>query len=146
MSPEDYNLPDSLPLHIPQSICWELESAVRIFLAHQLPIGFIWIFGSYARGDFINDHNINEDGIPTSYESDIDLLIILEKGPKQLDRTRNQLEKRFEARGAHATHIHTFYVTIESLNAHLRKGQFLLLAEALREKERLQALLDQKER
>lgn len=124
MSPDDYCLPDALPAHIPESIRWELEAAVRVFLTSSLPLDFIWIFGSYARGDFINDHNINEDGIPTSYESDLDLMIILKENPKRLDRIKERLRQNFVEHEAIVTHIHSLYITGESLNRHLKKGQF----------------------
>ncbi len=28
-----------------------------------------WLFGSYARGDFINDRRMGEDGVVSEYQS-----------------------------------------------------------------------------
>ena len=61
--------------HLPQQKNHELKRAVvtiRQFVEPQM----ITLFGSYARGDWVED--IDEDTLECCYQSDIDLLVVME--------------------------------------------------------------------
>ncbi len=59
-----HNMIDTLPEHIPLHKQQELRKVLDIILASQvLPIHMVILFGSYARGDFVErDITIGKDG------------------------------------------------------------------------------------
>jgi predicted nucleotidyltransferase len=77
MTATPYELPSDLPEHLPEDTRGELITVMDILLDSPLPIGIVWLYGSYARGDYIRKHNTDEKGITSVYASDIDLLVVL---------------------------------------------------------------------
>lgn len=66
---------DDLPLAIQK----ELELIKSLVLGtFSTKVAMIWLFGSYARGDAINDRRVDEiTGLRSSYHSDLDVLVIV---------------------------------------------------------------------
>lgn len=72
---------------IPEDKQRVLDHAVKTILFEPIvPIHFIILFGSYARGDWVEDW-YEEDGITYSYHSDFDLLVITDACPLKKQHT-----------------------------------------------------------
>ena len=95
-------------------------------------IAMIILFGSYARGDWVSDEYV-EDNITYTYQSDIDLLIILRK--ENYDRRfalkmEDQIEKRLEYSGIENPALYKepwaslIIETIGTVNRQLEEGQY----------------------
>ena len=64
---------------LPEKKQQELAQIVDIILEHSpMPIHFIILFGSYARGDWVEDVYVGDDGVTYSYQSDYDLLVLID--------------------------------------------------------------------
>jgi len=63
---------------LPESIQRDLDIIVgEILIEFETKILMIWLFGSYARGDAVNDRRVDpETGVVSEYYSDIDILAI----------------------------------------------------------------------
>ena len=95
-------------------------------------IAMIILFGSYARGDWVSDEYV-EDNITYTYQSDIDLLIILRKGNNGRDfalKMEDQIEKRLEYSGIENPALYKepwvslVIENIGAVNKNLEKGQY----------------------
>ena len=95
-------------------------------------IALIILFGSYARGDWVSDEYV-EDNITYTYQSDIDLLIILRKenyNRRFALKMEDQIEKRLERSGIESPVSHKepwvslIIETIGAVNRQLEQGQY----------------------
>ncbi len=115
--------------HVPANIQAELTTAVT--LIHQTckkDVAMIWLFGSYARGDFINDRRVDENGAVSEYNSDVDVLVVLrgkESGKK------SNLHKKFigliEDSPELTSTFHVIYETLDNLNKSLNRSEYFYL-------------------
>ncbi|MDD5597103.1 MAG: HEPN domain-containing protein [Victivallaceae bacterium] len=62
--------------HLPEYKKDELRAVTEI-ITEMIDAEFIILFGSYARGDWVEDKYVGDDGILYEYKSDYDLLIIV---------------------------------------------------------------------
>jgi predicted nucleotidyltransferase/HEPN domain-containing protein len=67
--------------HLPVGRRDELRAIVKL-ITGMIDAEFIILFGSYARGDWVEDVYVGEDGTTYEYKSDYDLLIVVEDLPK----------------------------------------------------------------
>lgn len=75
---------------IPVAKQQELQAIVN-HIRQQAPVEMIILFGSYARGDWVEEYE--PDGIHFEYQSDYDLLVIVEaRSPQEQSRLEHQLE------------------------------------------------------
>jgi predicted nucleotidyltransferase len=63
----------------------------------------IWLFGSYARGDYINDRRVDEYGVVSEYNSDVDILVVL-RGKDSFKKSK--MIKKFVGRVEDSPIIH----------------------------------------
>jgi len=63
--------------HLPKHKRDELKLVKEIILDECPTVLMIILFGSYARGDWVEDRHIGEDGILYEYVSDFDILVIV---------------------------------------------------------------------
>ncbi len=69
-------------LALPERKQQEIHQAIDVMLsASPVPVHFIILFGSYARGDWIEDCYVGDDSITYSYQSDYDFLVVIENCP-----------------------------------------------------------------
>ena len=99
----------------------------------------IWLFGSYARGDFINDRRISEDGAITEYQSDVDILVVLDapmhpNRVNQNERLIKKLAKRVDNVALDLNehpdidrNIHLIYETLDRFNDALNHSEYFYL-------------------
>jgi len=90
-------------------------------------ISKIILFGSYARGDWVRDKYL-DGAIIYSYESDLDILIILKKGQStnsQKTNVEEKIEKILEKENIHDNPWVTLITeTIDHVNRQLEKNQY----------------------
>ena len=74
----DINTLTQLPTAIRDDLKWIIQLIAESDPIHDVIM--VWLFGSHARGDFIHARQVNPLGTVTTYDSDIDLLILYQKG------------------------------------------------------------------
>jgi HEPN domain-containing protein len=80
--------------HLPKAKQDEI-AAVRDIICEFMDTEFIILFGSYARGDWVEDVYKGEDGITYEYKSDYDILVIVDDLPKyQYKGHRNRIKRK----------------------------------------------------
>jgi predicted nucleotidyltransferase/HEPN domain-containing protein len=67
--------------HLPVGRRDELRIVVKL-ITGMIDAEFIILFGSYARGNWVEDVYVGEDGTTYEYKSDYDLLVVVEDLPK----------------------------------------------------------------
>lgn len=66
--------------HVPADTQKALLALVAILKEHCKDLEQAWLFGSYARGDFVRDRRVEQDSqLVSEYRSDIDVLVICRK-------------------------------------------------------------------
>jgi predicted nucleotidyltransferase/HEPN domain-containing protein len=69
--------------HLPKHKRDELKTLTGI-ITEMIDAEFVILFGSYARGDWVEDRYIGDDGIVYEYKSDYDILIVA-KNPRKYE-------------------------------------------------------------
>ncbi|MFA6716991.1 MAG: nucleotidyltransferase domain-containing protein, partial [Victivallaceae bacterium] len=67
--------------HLPKHKRQELRAVTGI-ITEMIDAEFIILFGSYARGNWVEDRYVGDDNILYEYQSDYDLLIVVQDLPK----------------------------------------------------------------
>jgi predicted nucleotidyltransferase len=88
----------------------------------------IWLFGSYARGDFINDRRVDEYGVVSEYNSDVDILVVIRgrstaKKTKRVKKMIDQIEDCPDLK----SEFHVIYESQERLNEGLTHSEYFYL-------------------
>ena len=118
-------LEENLPDHLPDDMPLLLEACLQILRESKLSVHLVWLFGSYARGNFIRDCRINERGQKSTYRSDVDLLLIVDgAGPGRIKHQSIRLRKIFQNNPAIKERIHFLCIEAEELNSELCSGNF----------------------
>lgn len=110
--------------HLPKEKQEELEALVRITL-EQFPkwIEMIILFGSYARGDWVEE--VAPDKFHYTYQSDFDILVVVSKKVlAKRHRAWGHLEDRFHRSPSVRTPVTLLYEHIDYVNAQLFEGQY----------------------
>lgn len=109
--------------HLPQHKQAEIRAIVAALIPRYGEVEMIILFGSYARGTFIEDKYV-EKGITYEYKSDYDLLIILSKnGQANADSFIQSVSGRLDELNF-PTPINPIFHGIEFVNHELREGNY----------------------
>lgn len=115
---------DDLPSHIQD----ELGQIVKIIKKATIDAKMVWLFGSFARGEQIDDVNVRPDGIVTEYHSDLDLLLVVKQegtgGGRAKQRHKNEVLRALETRDVVKPRIHAIFVETKRFDEALGEGQF----------------------
>ncbi|MEW6620752.1 MAG: HEPN domain-containing protein [bacterium] len=110
--------------HLPFRKQRELETIVNL-ISHATKVEMIILFGSYARGDFVDSdfRYDKEEGHFTSYESDFDIMVIVkdEKKPEDFKiwgKIENQISRKIP------TPVSLIIEDIEHVNEQLSVGRY----------------------
>ena len=115
--------------HLPEHKQQELNGIVE-FLKEELDLDMLILFGSYARGDWVED--LDEETLYYRYQSDFDLLIITQTHSyAQKIEKHPQLRQRINKRFRH-TPVSLIAEDIAFVNRRLRKSQYFYI-DILRE-------------
>lgn len=110
-------------LHLPQHKQAELKSIITALIPRYAEIEMIILFGSYARGNWVEDKYV-EKGITYEYKSDYDLLIVMSNNGKANSDTLTQsITGKLEELNL-PTPIHPIFHGIEFVNNELREGNY----------------------
>lgn len=90
----------TLPTNIPEQKKQELEDLVKL-INKQVKVEFIILFGSYARGNFVEYDETMENGRKRSYASDFDVLVIVSSEARENNlnmwaKIRNTINRKIE--------------------------------------------------
>jgi uncharacterized protein len=115
--------------HLPEQKQQELQRVIEI-IREEVDLEMLILFGSYARGDWVED--LDPETLQYRYQSDFDLLVITETH-RQADRIEqnNQLSRHL-AKAIHRTPISLIAEDIQFINRRLRKSQYFYI-DILRE-------------
>jgi uncharacterized protein len=109
--------------HLPKHKRDELKLVTEIILDECPTVQMVILFGSYARGDWVEDRYV-EGGITYEYASDFDILVIV-KSNKIVNST--DIWRRVEARARRfpiRTWTNLIVESIETVNNALSRGQY----------------------
>ena len=115
--------------HLPEQKQNELQRVIEI-VREEIDLEMLILFGSYARGDWVED--LDPETLQYRYQSDYDLLVVTET-PRQAGKIEqnNQLAYRL-AKTIHRTPISLIAEDIQFINRRLRKSQYFYI-DILRE-------------
>lgn len=110
--------------HLPEQKQHELQRAVEIIREEVNP-EMIILFGSYARGDWVED--LDPETLQYRYQSDFDLLVIM-KSQREADRVeQNKALSRRLFKTIHRTPVSLIAEAIDFINRRLRKSQYFYI-------------------
>lgn len=109
--------------HLPEHKQAEIKAIVAALIPRYAEVEMIILFGSYARGTFVEDKYV-EKGITYEYKSDYDLLIILSKnGQANADSFIQSVSGKLDELNL-TTPINPIFHGIEFVNHELREGNY----------------------
>jgi predicted nucleotidyltransferase/HEPN domain-containing protein len=109
--------------HLPLEKQKELKKVTQIICQHS-EVGMVILFGSYARGDWVEEYE--EDGIHFKYQSDFDLLVIVSETCKAHEQKKlyGSIFKNIHNSRIIRTPISILVHDINFINCHLKKAQY----------------------
>lgn len=109
--------------NLPEHKVAELKSIVTALIPRFAEIEMIILFGSYARGTWVEDKYM-EKGNTYEYKSDYDLLIILSKnGHANSDTLTQSINAKLNDLKL-ATPVHPIFHGIDFVNTELQEGSY----------------------
>jgi predicted nucleotidyltransferase/HEPN domain-containing protein len=110
--------------HLPPEKRQELKRLKSIILEKAPQTQFIILFGSHARGDWVDDM-YHEDGICYTYQSDFDILVITEdkKSPNK-EEIWSDIEKAYYKHNRLGTPVEIIRHYINDVNKKLRENHY----------------------
>lgn len=113
---------------IPVAVQTELKIVTELICSTIEKVVMVWLFGSYARGEAINDRRIDpETGTISEYMSDVDVLVITQgmrvndlKTEKRWQNLIAEIDKHPKIN----SHIHLIYESLERVNEALSYSEF----------------------
>ena len=117
----------NLLAHFPTKKQEELKEILNFICQHP-EVGLVILFGSYARGDWIEEYE--NDGIHFKYQSDFDLLIIVAETCKASEQKKLEQSIFKAIHDSHTIHtpISILVHDIGFINCHLKKSQYFFSA------------------
>jgi uncharacterized protein len=108
--------------HLPKEKQEELLNIVKIINEMTNP-EMVILFGSHARGDWVNDR-YTEEGITYTYKSDYDLLVIVLEEHKIKPSFEGKIRRKSKREGNVDTPINVIFHEIGFLNKELEEGNY----------------------
>jgi len=110
--------------HLPENKQQELQRAVEI-LRQEIDLDMLILFGSYARGDWVED--LDPDTLQYRYQSDFDLLIITETAQQAGKIESNHQLHQLLMKAIHRTPVSLIAEDIHFVNKRLNKSQYFYI-------------------
>ncbi|MDD5728554.1 MAG: HEPN domain-containing protein [Victivallales bacterium] len=112
--------------HLPERKRDELKK-LREIITEMIDADFVILFGSYARGDWVEDRNIGEDGNVYEYRSDYDILIVV-RNPRKYEYANypQRIERRARHEGVRTDLSMIFHNPAEFKRA-VNKGKYFFV-------------------
>jgi predicted nucleotidyltransferase/HEPN domain-containing protein len=115
--------------HLPEQKQQELQRVIEI-IREEVDLDMLILFGSYARGDWVED--IDPETLQYRYQSDFDLLVVTETSRQAEKIEQNNRLARRLIKTIHRTPISLIAEDIQFMNRRLRKSQYFYI-DILRE-------------
>ncbi len=114
--------------HLPEDKQAELEDILSIILKSSIKPEIIILFGSFARGDWVEDRYQDKSGTIYEYKSDFDIFIVVES-QKQVcyKKPWQKLNKKISESTTIQTRASIVNHSIELLNKELTKGHYFYI-------------------
>ncbi|MFA6717419.1 MAG: HEPN domain-containing protein [Victivallaceae bacterium] len=110
--------------HLPKDKREELRAVTGI-ITEMIDAEFIILFGSYARGDWVEDRYVGDDNILYEYQSDYDLLIVVQDLPKYQYKGYRKRIKRKALRAADCdTRLSIIMHSVDEVKAAIKRGNY----------------------
>lgn len=114
--------------HLPKCTQEELNILLELILKYMKGCEMVILYGSYARGNYVLWDRRVEYGVNTSYQSDLDILVVTEKSNIRTNEQaiRSKIRPKYNARLAHRRHpIPRIIVEyVKTLNEQLDLSQY----------------------
>lgn len=109
--------------HLPAHKQAEIKAIVAALIPRFVEVEMIVLFGSYARGTWVEDKYV-ENGHTLEYKSDYDLLIVLrQNGHANNDNLTHQINTRLQELKL-STWVHPIYHGVDFVNQQLGEGSY----------------------
>jgi len=110
--------------HLPKHKRQELRAVTGI-ITEMIDAEFIILFGSYARGNWVEDRYVGDDNILYEYQSDYDLLIVVQDLPKYQYKGYRKRIKRKALRAADCdTRLSIIMHSVDEVKAAIKRGNY----------------------
>jgi predicted nucleotidyltransferase len=114
---------DPVPAEIQDELNHVLEWIASVINSQ---VKMVWLFGSYARGDAINDRRVDpKTGFVSEYRSDVDVLVVVKDG-SYIKRRKlwQELNGCIQDDPAITSHIHIVPASLKELSFALRHSEY----------------------
>ena len=109
--------------HLPENKQDELKALAELFSSSDKVL-MVVLFGSYARGNWVQDRYL-EKGVIFEYKSDYDLLILLDNDDMSLqNHFENRIKKELINSGKLKTPVSCIFHGIDQVNEALSEGHY----------------------
>jgi uncharacterized protein len=108
--------------HLPEEKRDELQNILNIIVEMTNP-EMVILFGSHARGDWVNDR-YTEEGITYTYTSDFDLLVIVQDEHKIKPSIEGKIRRKNRQVSHHDTPVNMIFHEIGFINKELEEGNY----------------------
>ena len=119
-----YRVMKSLLTHLPEEKQQQLQWAVETIRAH-VPAEMILLFGSFARGDWVED--LDPETLQYRYRSDFDLLVVTETAKQATVVESNTELNRLLISNSNRPPISVIAEDIDFVNSRIRKSQYFYI-------------------
>jgi len=113
--------------HLPKHKRDEIKVVAEI-IKEKIDAEFIILFGSYARGDWVEDVYVGDDGITYEYKSDYDLLVVVKDLPKYEYRGyRKRIKNQAHRSDACDTRISIIMHSVDEIKEAIKTGSYFFV-------------------
>ena len=110
--------------HLPKDKREELRAVTGI-ITEMIDAEFIILFGSYARGNWVEDRYIGDDNILYEYQSDYDLLVVVQDLPKyQYKGCRKRIRRKARIAADCDTRLSIILHSVDEVKAAIKRGNY----------------------
>jgi len=109
--------------HLPDNKCKELTELVQIILDNYPSVAMIILFGSYARGNWVEEKH--EDNIHYRYQSDFDILVVIaDRRIRTQQRIEQDVEETLNQSDKIKTPVSVLVHDLDFINVNLARTQY----------------------
>ena len=113
--------------HLPKRKKDEIRAVTKI-INEMIDAEFIILFGSYARGDWVEDVYVGDDGITYEYKSDYDLLVVVKDLPKyEYKGYRDRIKKKARRSADCDTRISIIMHSVDEIKEAIKGGRYFFV-------------------
>ena len=113
--------------HLPKHKKDEIRALTEI-ITGMIDAEFIILFGSYARGDWVEDVYLGDDGTTYEYKSDYDLLVVVKDLPKyEYKGYRNRIKRKARRSADCETRISIIMHSVDEVKDAIKNNRYFFV-------------------